>query len=174
MGTGALACPRLAKLGRRPLPASNAVISNRASLERCLITNLRALLESHKPKPMSDDPASPATARERAEHHYYAALDLVLEGHHERAVEEYRRSVAADPQFTDALHGLSRALQDLQRFDEAIETSKQISEIDPDDILAHTSLSILYQKKGMVPEAEAEGNKARVLGWKQQLKKGSG
>ena len=44
---------------------------------------------------------------------------------------------------------------------------------DPDDILAHTSLSILYQKKGMVPEAEAEGNKARVLGWKQQLKKGS-
>jgi hypothetical protein len=23
----------------------------------------------------------------------------------------------------------------------------------------------------MVPEAEAEGNKARVLGWKQQLKK---
>jgi len=26
----------------------------------------------------------------------------------------------------------------------------------------------------MVPEAEAEGNKARVLGWKQQLKKESG
>jgi hypothetical protein len=51
--------------------------------------------------------------------------------------------------------------------------SLQISEIDP-DILAHTSLSILYQKKGMVPKAEAEGNKARVLGWKQQLKKGSG
>jgi Tfp pilus assembly protein PilF len=43
--------------------------------------------------------------------------------------------------------------------------------LDPDDILAHTSLSILYQKKGMVPEAEAEGNKARVLGWKQQLKR---
>ncbi len=48
------------------------------------------------------------------------------------------------------------------------------TDIDPDDILAHTSLAILYQKKGMVPEAEAEGNKARVLGWKQQLKKGSG
>jgi hypothetical protein len=24
----------------------------------------------------------------------------------------------------------------------------------------------------MVPEAEAEGNKARILGWKQQLKQG--
>jgi tetratricopeptide (TPR) repeat protein len=129
---------------------------------------------------MPDDSTSsePEIAREKArqlaEHHYYAALDLVLEGHHEQAVEEYRRAVAADPKFTDAFHGLSRALQDLNRFDEAIAAAKQISEIDPDDILAHTSLSILYQKKGMVPEAEAEGNKARVLGWKQQLKKGGG
>jgi tetratricopeptide (TPR) repeat protein len=122
---------------------------------------------------MPDDPASTQeTPRQLAEHHYYAALDLVLEGHHEQAVEEYRSALAADPNFTDALHGLSRALQDLNRLDEAIEVSRKISEIDPDDILAHTSLSILYQKKGMVPEAEAEGNKARVLGWKQQLKKG--
>ena len=132
------------------------------------------LLESPKSIPMPDDPVTPATARRLAEHHYYAALDLVLEGHHEQAVEQYRLAVAADPKFTDALHGLSRALQDLSRFDEAIEVAQQISDIDPDDILAHTSLSILYQKKGMVPEAEAEGNKARVLGWKQQLKKGSG
>src|ERR1035437_7529567 len=123
---------------------------------------------------MPDDPASPAIARQRAEHHYYAALDLVLEGHHEQAVGEYRQAVEADPKFTDALHVLSRALQDLNRLDEAIVVSTQISEVDPDDILAHPSLSILYQKKGMVPEAEAEGNRARVLGWKRQLKKGSG
>ena len=122
----------------------------------------------------SDPVITREQARQRAEHHYYSALDLVQEGHHEQAVEEYRLAVAADPRFTDALHGLSRALQDLKRLDEAIAVAQQISEIDPDDILAHTSLSILYQKKGMVPEAEAEGNKARVLGWKQQLKKGSG
>jgi tetratricopeptide (TPR) repeat protein len=119
-----------------------------------------------------NDPASTdSDARHQAELHYYAALDLVLDGHHEQATAEYRLALAADPKFTDALHGLSRALQDLNRLDEAIAVSQQISEIDPADILAHTSLSILYQKKGMVPEAEAEGNKARVLGWKQQLKK---
>jgi len=121
---------------------------------------------------MSDD--SPSPNPQQAEDHYYAALDLVADGQHEQAVEEYRKALVADPTFTDALHGLSRALQDLDRFDEAIEASKRISELDPDDVLAHTSLSILYQKKGMVPEAEAEGNKARVLGWKQQLKKGNG
>lgn len=127
-----------------------------------------ALLESAMP----DDHVPFADARQMAEEHYYAALDLVLEGHHEQAVEEYRKALASDPRFTDVLHGLSRALQDLGRLDEAIDVSMQMVEIDPDDILAHTSLSILYQKKGMVPEAEAEGNKARVLGWKQQLKKG--
>ncbi len=110
-------------------------------------------------------------ARQTAENHYYAALDLVAEGHHEQAVAEYQASLAADPTFTEAMHGLARALQDLNRLDEAIAVANRIAEIDPDDILAHTSLSVLYQKKGMIPEAEAEGNKARILGWKQQLKK---
>jgi tetratricopeptide (TPR) repeat protein len=109
--------------------------------------------------------------RQKAEDHYYAALDLFSEGKQEQALAEYENSVAADPTFTEALHGMARALQDLGRFDEAIAAAKRIAEIDPDDVLAHTSLSVLYQKKGMIPEAEEEGNKARILGWKQQLKK---
>lgn len=117
---------------------------------------------------MPDPTSNPARAR--AESHYYAAIDHAAEGRDEQAVEEYRQALAADPTFTDALHGLSRALQNLNRLDEAIEVSKQISALDADDVLAHTSLSILYQKKGMIPEAEAEANKARILGWKQQLK----
>jgi tetratricopeptide (TPR) repeat protein len=113
---------------------------------------------------------SDPNARQKAEDHYYAALDLMGDGHLEEAVAAYQESLAADPTFTEAMHGLARALQDLQRYDEAIEVSQRIAELDPDDVLAHTSLSVLYQKKGMIPEAEAEGNKARILGWKQQLK----
>ena len=114
----------------------------------------------------------PDSARQQAEDHYYAALDLYAEGQHEEAVAAYQKSIAADPTFADALHGLARAYQDMNKLDEAIEVSKKIAELEPDDVLAHTCLSIVYQKKGMVPEAEAEGNKARVLGWKQELKKG--
>jgi tetratricopeptide (TPR) repeat protein len=110
------------------------------------------------------------SARQLAEDHYYAALDLVAEGQHEQALAEYQKSLAADPQFSEALHGMARALQDLNRLDEAIAVAKRIAQLDPDDVLAHTSLSVLYQKKGMIPEAEEEGNKARILGWKQQLK----
>jgi Flp pilus assembly protein TadD len=110
--------------------------------------------------------------RQKAEDHYYAALDLVAEGEQEAALAEYQKSIAADPAFTEALHGMARTLQQLDRLDEAVTAAKRISELDPDDVLAHTSLSVLYQKKGMIPEAEAEANKARILGWKQQLKKG--
>ena len=110
-------------------------------------------------------------SRQKAEDHYYAALDLVSEGEHERALAEYEKSLAADPTFTEAMHGMARALQDLNRLDEAIAVAKRIAELDPDDVLAHTSLSVFYQKKGMIPEAEEEGNRARILGWKQQLKK---
>jgi Flp pilus assembly protein TadD len=114
---------------------------------------------------------SDPNARQKAEDHYYAALDLMADGHAEQSVAAYRESLAADPTFTEAMHGLARVLQDLQRYDEAIAVAQQITEVDPDDVLAHTSLSVLYMKKGMIPEAEAEGAKARVLGWKQQLKK---
>jgi tetratricopeptide (TPR) repeat protein len=116
---------------------------------------------------------SDTDTRQKAEDRYYAALDLMADGKLEEAVSAYRESIAADPAFTDAMHGLTRALQDLQRYDEAIAVAQKLAELDPADVLAHTSLSVLYQKKGMIPEAEAEGAKARVLGWKQQLKKGT-
>ena len=111
-------------------------------------------------------------ARQKAEDHYYTALDLMAEGRTQEAVGELQASLAADPTFTESMHGLTRALEDLGRFDEAIEVAKQLVTIDPDEVLPHTRLSILYQKKGMIPEAEEEGNKARILGWKQQLKGG--
>jgi Flp pilus assembly protein TadD len=115
---------------------------------------------------------SSAEDRQRAEEAYYSALDLISDGKPEAAIAAYRESIETDPTFTEAMHGLARALQDLQRYDEAIAVAQKIAELDPDDVLAHTSLSVLYQKKGMIAEAEAEGAKARVLGWKQQLKKG--
>jgi len=111
-------------------------------------------------------------ARTTAEEHFYEALDLFAAGKREQAIAAYEAALTADPGYTDALHGLARAYQDLERYDEAIAISKRLVEIDPNDILPHTSLSILYQKKGMIAEAEAEANRARVLGWKQQLQQG--
>ena len=54
--------------------------------------------------------------------------------------------------------------------DQAISVARELIVRDPDDPLAHTSLSILYQHKEMIPEAEAEALKAKLLGWKHELR----
>ena len=119
---------------------------------------------------MSADPHSGIDENRRiAEDHYYAGLDLFSEGKYAEAIERYQQAIESDPIFTDAMHALARAFQDAGRLDDAIAIAQKIADIDPNDTLAHTSLSIFYQRKGMVPEAEAEANKARILGWKQQL-----
>ena len=111
-------------------------------------------------------------ARQTAEDRYYSALDHYAEGRLDEAIADYEAAIGSDPTFLDAMHGLARAYQDSEAYDQAIAVATRITELDPDDVLAHTSLSILYQRKGMVPEAEAEAAKARILGWKQQLKQG--
>jgi Tfp pilus assembly protein PilF len=105
-----------------------------------------------------------------AEQHFLAGLELFAAGEEQLAIAEYQLALAADPRFTDAMHGLVRIYQDLEQLEEAVALARRIAETDPEDVLAHTTLSILYQKKGMVPEAEVEANKARILGWKHQLR----
>ena len=103
---------------------------------------------------------------------YDEAIDLVAEGRTDDAVAKYREAIALDAGFADAWQGLALALQDLGRHAEAIEAGKKVCELCPDDVLAHTTLSRLYQAAGMIAEAEAEGGKARILDWKRQLAEG--
>ncbi len=101
---------------------------------------------------------------------YDAAVDLFGDGKLEEAIAKYGEALALDPGYVDAWHGIAMAYNELGRHAEAIEAGKKLCELTPDDVLAHTSLSRFYQGAGMVPEAEAEGAKARVLDWKRQLK----
>ena len=104
-----------------------------------------------------------------AEELYDRAVDHVAEGRLEEAIATYQEAIALDPGLTDAILGLAMAYADNKMFDEAIEQGQKLVGLTPDDPLAHTSLSIFYQRKGMIAEAEAEGAKARVLDWKRQL-----
>ena len=113
---------------------------------------------------MSDAP--PKTA----EDHYYEGIDFFGEGKLTEAIYEYNQALAIDPKFSDALHGLAQAYHAQQDFDRTIEAARRILTLDAEDILAWTTISRAYQRKNMIPEAEEAGNKARILGWKQQLR----
>ena len=89
----------------------------------------------------------------------------------DEAIQSYKNALEIVPNYQDALHGLGMALFNGGRVDEAIVAARKLIEIDQDDILAHTSLSMFYQSQGRIEEAEKEGNVARILGWKQELRK---
>src|SRR5262245_40590645 len=112
----------------------------------------------------------PMTKEEYFEHAVNAFGDDKLD----EAIHNYRKALEIDSNYQDALHGLGMALFNSGQVDEAIATAKRLIVIDQDDILAHTSLSMFYQAQGRVEEAEKEGNTARILGWKQELRGPSG
>lgn len=107
------------------------------------------------------------------EEFYDEGLDLAFDEDYPGAIEKYKAALEVDPGYTDALHALAMAHAETGDLDEAIEAGKRLCDIAPDDILAHTSLSTFYMNKDMIPEAEAESAKARMLDWKRQLKEGS-
>lgn len=98
------------------------------------------------------------------------AVDHVADGRLEDAVRTYEASLALDPDFADAWQGLALACNELGRHEQAIAAAKRLCELTPEEPLAHTTLSRVYQAAGMVPEAEAAGAQARMADWKRQLK----
>ena len=100
------------------------------------------------------------------------AVDAFGEERLDESISLYKQALEIDPRYQDALHGLGMALFNHGRLDEAAETAKRLIEIDSDDVLAHTSLSMIYQAQGRIEDAEKEGNTAKILGWKEELKKG--
>jgi Flp pilus assembly protein TadD len=112
----------------------------------------------------------PPSHSSAAEDLYHEGLDRLAEGDAAGAAQKLRYCLEVDPGMLDAMHGLIRALQEQREFDAAIAVAQRLLQLDPDEVLAHTSLSILYQHKGMIAEAEAEALQAKLLGWKKHLR----
>ena len=106
------------------------------------------------------------------EEHYNQGMELFAQDKLDEAAAAYLRALEEDPVYADALHALAMTYAHQEKLDQAIEFGKKLIEATPDDDLAYTSLSIFYQQKGMIAEAEQIAAKARMLGWKRQLQKG--
>jgi tetratricopeptide (TPR) repeat protein len=100
---------------------------------------------------------------------FYEGSDLHGEKRYDEAMERFDRCLAIDPGYTDAI--LGKAMVHLERgeHEQAIALGRRLAELTPDDVLAFTSLSMFYERAGMIKEAEEAGAKARMLDWKRQL-----
>jgi Flp pilus assembly protein TadD len=87
---------------------------------------------------------------------YKDAFARFVKGDVADAIAGYRAAVAADANLAIAWNGLAMALAQHGDLDGAIEAGRRLVELEPDDALGHTSLSIFYQRKGMIREAEDE------------------
>ena len=92
---------------------------------------------------------------------YREGFKHFVEDRVEPALECYRRALEADPELAIAWNGLSMALRQHGDLNGAIDAACKLVELEPDDPLSHTNLSILYQSKGMIQEAEDA--KARAM-----------
>jgi tetratricopeptide (TPR) repeat protein len=103
---------------------------------------------------------------------FYEGSDLHGEGRYDEAMACFDKCLAIDPTYADAI--LGKAMVHLERgeHDRAIALGHRLAELRPDDVLAFTSLSMFYERAGMIKEAEEAGAKARTLDWKRQLEEG--
>ncbi|RXH56349.1 hypothetical protein GRAN_3206 [Granulicella sibirica] len=103
---------------------------------------------------------------------FHEGLDCMAAGDLDGAIVRLREALGAEPGHRDATHGLIRALDQAGRGDEALGVVQALIAAEPEDVLARTSLSMIYQRMGMVPEAEKAALEAKLLDWKRQLKDG--
>lgn len=85
---------------------------------------------------------------------YDQAVDLRDKGDKPGAVAKLEEAVAADPAFAIGHGLLAKLYVDLADSDKAILHAKKVVELEPDDTFSYTALSIIYQRCGLIPEAE--------------------
>jgi Flp pilus assembly protein TadD len=106
-----------------------------------------------------------------AKSHYLAGLKHFGENRYEEAIAEHEKALALKPDWADVLNALATAQSKAGRHAEAVATIERAIQIAPNDPFAFTSLSIFLQRLGKIPEAESAAAKARLLNWKEELKK---
>ena len=100
---------------------------------------------------------------------YKEGFDHFVNERFDEAIASYRRALEIDAELTIAWHGLAMALNQSGDVDAAIEAGNRLVALEPDEPLGHTSLSIFYQNKGLIQEAEDE----KAIAMRLQMKANS-
>ncbi|NDV63006.1 hypothetical protein G0Q06_11130 [Puniceicoccales bacterium CK1056] len=98
-----------------------------------------------------------------------ATFDFTM-GEHDAALEKLEKAVKLDPACFSAWHAMAEIYFDRDNLEKALEAGTIAVGLKEDDVHIHTTLSRIWMESGNKEEAEKHGARARVLGWKEQLK----
>jgi Flp pilus assembly protein TadD len=101
---------------------------------------------------------------------YDEAIDLQQAGKLEEAVGKLEELIVSNPDYALAHAGLSVYYGKLGRHAEAVEHARKVCELEPDDPFSYMALSMICQRAGMIPEAEAAMSEALHRQWKERQK----
>ncbi len=91
-------------------------------------------------------------------------------GNPEAALEKLDQAVKEDPASFPAWHAMAEIRFDQGNYEQALEAGTIAVGIKEADVHIHTTLSRIWMELGDKDQAEKHGARARVLGWKEQLK----
>lgn len=107
-------------------------------------------------------PLITGNSHEKARELLFEASDSFRVDDLKTAEEKFRLAIKLDPAYGDAYESLGVMLGRQDRYAEAIELMKQLSEVDPKSVLAHTNMSLFLMKLGRIEEAEEQKSLATV------------
>lgn len=96
---------------------------------------------------------------------YDQAIELKQAGDKPGAIQKLLAAVETDPQFSIAHGMLSKLYAETAELEKAVHHAKKVVEIEPDDAFSYTALSVIYQRCGMIPEAEH----AKAIAYQKQM-----
>lgn len=98
-----------------------------------------------------------------------ATFDFTM-GDREAALIKLHRAIEGDAACFPAWHALAEIHFDAGDYDAALEAATIAVGLDEENVHIHTTLSRIWMEKGDKEAAEQHGARARVLGWKEQLR----
>lgn len=101
-----------------------------------------------------------------------ATLDFALDNV-DSALEKIDNALAINEMYFEAYHAKTEILLSLGKLNEALEAAERAFKLKPDDTHINTSLSRIWVALGDKEKAEHFGAQARMLGWKDEIQKGS-
>ena len=92
-----------------------------------------------------------------ADEHYQKGMAHFIDDRLDDAVEELTKAVEADASHGESLQALAMSHFHLKNLEKAVEYGERFRDLQPEDAMAYTSLSMFYQAQGRIQDAEDMG-----------------